>query len=289
MDSAPLIQSLHDMLAYPFMRNALLAGLLASLACGIVGTYVIHNRLTFLAGGVSHAAYGGIGVALYFQLPLLPCTVIFSLLASMLMGAVSLRQSGKEGNGPSDTAIGVLWAAGMALGIILIELTPGYAGELMGFLFGSILAVPSGDLAAMALFDGVLLLLLAFFHQGLWAVSLDKEFARARGLPVRALYLLLVGLTAITVVLLIRVVGLILVLALLTIPSFLAVRLCRSLHTAMLAAGLLSLAFCLGGLLLSWYTDTSSGASIIAVATLVYFFAQVPRLKRPVRRRQKSA
>ena len=150
----------------------------------------------------------------------------------------------------------------------------------MGFLFGSILAVPSGDLAAMALFDGVLLLLLAVFHQGLWAVSLDREFARARGLPVRALYLLLVGLTAITVVMLIRVVGLILVLALLTIPPFLAMRLGRSLYAAMLAAGFLSLCFCLGGLLLSWNTDTSSGASIIAVATVAYFLAQLPRLKR---------
>ena len=280
MDSLPLIQSLQDMLAYPFMQNALLASLLASVACGVVGTYVIHNRLTFLAGGASHAAYGGIGIALYFRLPIMPCTIVFSLLASMLMGAVSLRRSGQDGESSPDTAIGVLWAAGMALGIILIELTPGYAGELMGFLFGSILAVPSSDLVAMALFDGALLLLLAIFHQGLWAISLDREFARARGLPVRALYLLLVGLTAITVVMLIRVVGLILVLALLTIPPFLAMRFCRSLHAAMLAAGFLSLCFCLGGLLLSWNTDTSSGASIIAVATLAYFLAQLPRLKR---------
>ncbi len=271
------------MLAYPFMQNALLASLLASLACGVVGTYVIHNRLTFLAGGASHAAYGGIGIALYFQLPLMPCTIVFSLLASMLMGAASLGRSGKTGDSP-DTAIGVLWAAGMALGIILIELTPGYAGELMGFLFGSILAVPSSDLVVMAVFDCLLLLLLACFHQGLWAVSLDREFARARGLPIRALYLLLVGLTAITVVMLIRVVGLILVLALLTIPPFLAARFCRSLYSAMLAAALLSLCFCLGGLIISWNTDTSSGASIIAVATLAYFLAQLPRLKRRTRK-----
>ena len=280
MDSLPLFQSLCDMLAYPFMRNALLASLLASVACGVVGTYVIHNRLTFLAGGASHAAYGGIGIALYWHLPLMPCTIAFSLLASMLMAAYSLRRNGRTGYSSHDTAIGVLWAAGMALGIILIELTPGYAGELMGFLFGSILAVPSGDLIGMAIFDCVLLLLVGCFHQGLWAVSLDREFARARGLPVHALYLLMVGLTAVTVVMLIRVVGLILVLALLTIPPFLAMRFCRSLHSAMIAATLLSLCFCLGGLILSWKTDTSSGASIIAVATLTYFLAQLPRFKR---------
>lgn len=272
------------MLAYPFMQNALLASLLASLPCGIVGVFVIHNRLTFLAGGASHAAYGGIGVALYFRLPLMPCTLVFSLLAALLMGAITLNKKEEERDGDPDTAIGVLWAAGMALGIILIELTPGYAGELMGFLFGSILAVPTSDLAGMAIFDGLLLVLLAVFHQGLWAISLDREFARTRGLPVRALYLLLVGLTAVTVVMLIRVVGLILVLALMTIPPFLATRVCRSLYSTMVVAFLLSLGFCLGGLLLSWHTDSSSGASIIAVATLVYFLAQTPRLKRRLSR-----
>lgn len=278
MDPLSLFQGLREALSYPFMQNALLASMFASLACGIVGTLVIHNRLTFLAGGASHAAYGGIGIAMYFQLPLLPCTLAFSLLASMLMGAVSFQKD-RAGQSSPDTAIGVLWAAGMAFGIILVELTPGYAGELMGFLFGSILAVPPGDLAAMAVFDAVLLLLMFFFHQGLWAISLDREFARARGLPVRGLYLLLVGLTAIAVVMLIRVVGLILVLALLTIPPFLAGRFCRNLYSTMIAAGLLAFFFCLGGLFLSWNTDISSGAAIITVATLAYFLSLLPRIK----------
>jgi zinc transport system permease protein len=285
VDKLPFIQSLQDALSYPFMQNALLASCLASLACGIIGTYVIHNRLTFLAGGISHAAYGGIGIALYFQLPLMPCVLVFSLLASAIMGCICLRRKDSKKESPQDTAVGVLWAAGMALGIILIELTPGYAGEIMGFLFGSILAVPSSDLLAMALFDGTLLLLLYFFYQGLWAVSLDREFARARGLPVRALYLLLVCLTAITVVMLIRVVGLILVLALLTIPPFLAMRLCNSFLLSMIIACFLSLCFCLGGLLLSWHTDASSGASIIALAALAYLLAQLPNLQQ----RKKSA
>ena len=276
------IDSIAAMFAYPFMQNALLASLLASLACGIVGTLVVSNRLTFLAGGASHAAYGGIGIAFHWQLPMLPCTIVFSLLASMLMGTVTLQQEKHSGHKDtsSDAAIGVLWAAGMAVGIILIELTPGYAGELMGFLFGSILAVPVSDLAAMAVFDAVLLVILCVFRQGLWAISLDREFARARGLPVRALFLLLVGLTAIAVVMLIRVVGLILVLALLTIPPFLARRACCSLYTTMALASLLALFFCLAGLLLSWYTDISSGASIIAVGTVVYFLASMRKFRR---------
>ncbi len=279
MPEAGIFQGLTQALSYPFMQNALAAALLASVACGIVGTLVVSNRLTFLAGGASHAAYGGIGIALYFQWPLLPCTLLFSLLASMLMGAVSLRQEGRGGQAAdgADAAIGVLWAAGMALGIILVELTPGYAGELMGFLFGSILAVPHGDLAAMAAFDAFLLLALVLFRQGLWAISLDREFARARGLPVRVLYMMLVGLTAVAVVMLIRVVGLILVLALLTIPPFLARRMCRSLYGSMCLAFALALFFCLCGLALSWQTDISSGASIIAVAAAAYFLAGIKK------------
>lgn len=275
-----------NMFNSPFMRQALLAGLFASIACGMAGTLVIHNHLTFLAGGASHAAYGGIGLALFFSLPVLPCALLFSLGASLLMGAISLR--GKErGASMTDTsspdaAIGVLWAAGMAFGIILIELTPGYAGELMGFLFGSILTVPREDLVAMGIFVAALPLVLAYFRQGIWALSLDRDFARTRGLPVNALYLLLIGITAVTVVMLIRIVGLILVLALLTIPPYLARSKHRSLEATMALASVYAFGFCLAGLALSWHTDISSGAAIIAVASVVYFLAQVPQL-RPAR------
>lgn len=268
--------------SYLFLQNALWAALLASVACGIVGSLVVCNRLTFLAGGASHAAYGGIGLAIYFGWPPLLCTLLFSLGASLLMGFVSLhtpaRLAGKEGG--ADAAIGVLWAAGMAFGIILIELTPGYAGELMGYLFGSILTVPQADIWAMALFDALLVLVLLFFRQGLWAISIDKDFAQARGLPVRFLYLLLVGLTALAVVMLIRIVGLILVLALLTIPPAIARRFCRSLYSCMAVAGLCSLLFSLAGLVLAWYTNISSGAAIIAVSTLAYGLASLPALQR---------
>lgn len=261
---------------YAFMRNALLAAFLASAACGIVGTLVLANRLTFLAGGASHTAYGGIGIAMYFGLPMLPCTLLFTLLASLGMGAYILHEEQKKGHASlgQDAAIGVLWAGGMALGIILVSLTPGYAGDFMGFLFGSILAVPTEDLAAMAVFDAALLLLLAVCRQGVWAVSLDRDFARARGLPVRALYLLLIGITAVAVVMLIRIVGLILVLALLTIPPLMARTLCRSLFAAMASAALLAFLFCLLGLLLAVQADLPAGAAIIAVASAVFFLTE---------------
>lgn len=283
MEEVAFFQNFLTVLSYPFMQNALLASLLASIACGVMGTLTVQNNMTFLAGGASHAAYGGIGLAFFFKLPALPCTIAFSLLASLVMGAVTLRGEKSGAGAPStDAAIGVLWAAGMAFGIILVELTPGYAGELMGFLFGSMLAVPMQDIVGMALFDAALLLVLFFFRQGIWAVSLDKEFARTRGLPVNALFLLMVGLTAVSVVMLIRIVGLILVLALLTIPPYIARRFSRSLYSTMRYACALSLLFCLLGLALSWKTDLSSGASIIAVAACAYFLSLF-RVKSPGR------
>lgn len=259
------------------MQHALLAGLLAAVACGIVGTLVVQGRLVFLAGGVSHAAYGGIGLAFRYSWPVLPTTILFSLAASLLMGYVALK--GKDGkNGSYDAAIGVLWAAGMAFGIILIELTPGYAGELMGFLFGSILTVSKADIVTLAGFDLLILVIVWRYRQGLWALCLDREFAKARGLPVDTLFLLLIGLTSVTVVLLIRLVGLILVIALLTIPPYLALERARTLPGAMLLASLIAFVFCLVGLILSWHTDLSSGASIIAVAATTYLVVHIPRL-----------
>lgn len=283
MQETVLLASLQQMFASPFMQKALLASLFASIACGVVGTLVVHNRLTFLAGGVSHAAYGGIGLSIHYNWPLLPCTIGFSLLVSLVMGGITLYRRNDDRDNASDVTVGVLWAAGMAFGIILVDLTPGYKGELIGFLFGSILTVPASDLVAMAVFDGILVFLLLFFHQGLWAATLDREFAKARGLPTNFLTLLLIGLTAVSVVMLIRIVGLILVLALLVIPPHLARIKCRSLYTTMIAAGAYSLAFCLLGLILSWQTDISSGASIIAIASATYFLAHVLRVAKSAR------
>ncbi len=252
------------------MQHALLAALLCSIACGIIGSLVVLNRLSYLAGAVAHAAYGGIGIAFLFSLPVLPCTAGFSLASSLVMARVMLKDGGIPSDNSPDTAIGILWAAGMAFGIILIELSPGYAGDLMGFLFGSILAVPARNLLLMAGLDALLLLMLLRFRQGLAAVTLDPDFARARGLPVRELFYLLVGMASLAVVMLLQIVGLILVIALLTIPPHMARQLTRSLAGMMTVAALLCFAFCLGGLALAYVFDLSSGAVIIAVAVTAY-------------------
>lgn len=250
-----------EALNYDFLQNACAAALLASIACGIIGTLVVVNRIVFLAGGVAHAAYGGVGIAIHWGLPVLPCTVGFSLAASLGMAHIAHNHAEK-----ADAAIGLLWAAGMAFGIILMDLTPGYRADLMSFLFGSILTVPTEDLLLMLGVDAGLLLIVALCHQTLLVASFDREFAEARGLPVRAAFMIVVGMTALGVVLLIRVVGLVLVMALLTIPPFIAQRNARSLPRMMLASTLWSLLFCFCGLWLAYRFDLTSGAAIIAAA-----------------------
>jgi zinc transport system permease protein len=254
-----------EILSFDFMRHALLAAVMASVACGVIGSLVVVNRLVFLAGGVAHAAYGGVGLALFLGLPILLCTVGFTMAAAMAMAWVTISRRGR-----SDTMIGVLWAAGMAFGILLLDMSPGYNVDLMSYLFGSILAVPAGDLMLMG---GLLLLILTvvgLFYNQLLAMSLDREFCRSRGLRAGLLHTLLLALVAVTVVMVIRVVGLILVIALLTIPCYLAERITSSLGRMMLASALLSIGFCLLGLLAAFQLDLTSGASIIGVATVAF-------------------
>jgi zinc transport system permease protein len=255
-----------EILGYEFMRNALLAGLLAGVACGIIGTLVVVNRLVFVSGGIAHAAYGGVGMALFLGVAPLIGIVGFTVITAVIMALVSLHAKHR-----ADTVIGVLWALGMAIGVILIDLTPGYNVDLMSYLFGSILAVPTGDLWVMLAMDIVIVALVVYFYQGLLAMSFDEEFARVRGVPVQGLYFMLMILTAMSVVMIIRVVGLILVIALLTIPPFVAERFSKSLAGMMVVSILLSLIFVLSGLFLSYRFDITSGASIIVTASVVFF------------------
>ena len=259
-----------SVLAYPFMQHAILAAFLCSVACGVIGSLVVLNRLAYLAGAVAHAAYGGIGIAFIAGLPVLPCTMGFSLASSLVMARTMIRDGDITPGATADTAMGILWAGGMALGVILIDLSPGYAGDLMGFLFGSILAVPVENLVIMAVLDAALLGLLYRYGQGLAAITFDPEFARARGLPVAGIFYLLVGMTAVAVVMLLQVVGLILVIALLTIPPYMGRRMTSSLGGMMAATAALCFCFCLGGLALATVFDLSPGAVIIAVATAAY-------------------
>lgn len=257
-----------EALQFDFMQNAVMAALLASVICGIIGSLVAVNRLVFLAGGVAHASYGGVGLAFFLGLPVLPVTLCFALAVSVLMAWVTLHMKDR-----SDTVVGVMWAAGMALGIILMDLTPGYNVDLMSYLFGSILAVSDADVRLMAVLAAVVLVLVIGLFRSFQVMSFDEAFARARGVPVTLLHFLLLAMVALCVVMIIRVVGLILVIALLTIPSFIAGRRARSLAGMMIGGAVLASFFCLTGLAFSYSLNLTSGASIIAVAALGFFLS----------------
>lgn len=266
-----------EALQFEFMRHALAAGLLASIICGIMGTFVVVNRIVFLSGGIAHAAYGGIGLAFYFGWPYLPGTLGFSLAAAMTMAAVSLKARHR-----ADTIIGVIWAVGMAFGIIMIDLTPGYNVDLMSYLFGSILAVPRSDLLIMAGIAFVVAVLAAFFYKDLLALSYDEEFAQIRGVPVKRLYFTMIGMLALSIVMVIQVVGLILVIALLTIPPFIVEKHAKSLLQMMLGSSLLGALFTVIGLWLSYRYDLTSGAAIILVSGLAFLLSLLVDQIRPL-------
>lgn len=255
-------------LQFEFMQNALAAGLIASVICGIIGTLIVVNRLAFLSGGIAHSAYGGIGLAFYFGWPYMVGAIGFALFSAMIMAAVSLKVKHR-----ADTIIGVMWAMGMACGILLLDMTPGYNVDLMSYLFGSILSVPKTDLLSMTVIGLFILLLIAYFFRDLLAMSYDEEFAQIRGVPVKRLYFMLIGIVAVTVVMVVQVVGLILVIALLTIPPFIAEKYTKSLISMMCVSSLLGMMFTSGGLWMSYSFDMTSGAAIIFLAGFVFFLS----------------
>lgn len=257
-----------EVLHFEFMRNALLAGILVSVSCGIIGTLVVVNRIVFISGGIAHAAYGGIGVAFYTGIPPVLGAAVFSFLASIIMGVASLKSRERV-----DAIIGVMWAVGMALGIILIDLTPGYNVDLMSYLFGSILTVGRSDIWFMLSLDLVTFLVVLFFYKEFLAMSYDEEFSFVVGIPVKTLYFVLLGLIALSVVMIIRVVGLILVIALISIPPYIAEKYTKSLGKMMLLSSLLGMFFAITGLWLSYSYNLTSGATIIMVAGLAFFIS----------------
>lgn len=261
-----------EALRYEFMRNALAAGVLVSVACGVIGAYVVTNRIVSLAGGISHAAYGGIGLGYFLGINPFLGAFSFSVVAAVAMGMVSRRARQNV-----DVAIGIMWAAGMALGIILIDVTPGYSADLMSYLFGSILAVPRGDILLMLALDAVIVSTVGLLYKEFLAISLDEEFAAVLGVPVERLYLLLLSLIALTVVMTMRVVGLMLTIALLTVPAAISVQFTSSLSRIMFLSSTLGVLFVTLGLLLSYAFDLTPGATIVVVAGVAFLLSMTYR------------
>ncbi len=267
-----------EVLGFEFFRNALLAGVLASIACGIIGTYVVVRRMVSVSGGISHAAFGGVGLGYYLGIdPLLGATV-FTVATALGMGVLEIRARQQM-----DTIIGAVWAAGMALGILFVYLTPGFAPDLFSYLFGNILLVPQGDVLLMAVLVAIIVAIVGLFYLEFQAVTFDPDYARVMNLPVERLSLLLLVLVALTVVMLIRVVGIILVIALLTIPAAISRLYTGRVWSMMLLAIGLGALFTLIGIGLSYVLNVPSGATIILVSTAAYAAALGIRGGRSVR------
>jgi len=263
---------LTDLQHHAFLQNALWTALLASIACGSSGSFVVVRRITYIAGGIAHCVLGGMGAALYLKsvhgyewLDPLYGAIIAAVLAALIIGVVSLKASERE-----DTVISALWAVGVAAGILFISQTPGYGQDLMSYLFGNILFVTSRSLWLLLILDLVIIAGGILFHKQLVAICFDEEFSRIRGVRVDAYYMILLLLTALTVVLLTTVVGIVMVIALLTLPAATAGRFTRTLFQMMILASVLSLVYTVTGLLVSYSPDLPSGATTIMIAGAVY-------------------
>jgi zinc transport system permease protein len=273
----------------PFLRYALIAGVLASVAFGVIGSYVVARRISYIAGAISHCVLGGIGVALYLQNVggLEWCRPMYGAVASALAAAVVLGLVSMYARQREDTVIGALWATGMAVGLLFIAKTPGYI-DPMSYLFGNILLISKQDLWMIVGLDALTVGLGVFFYHKFLAVCFDEEFARLRGVHVQVYYMLLLCLTALTVVLLMTVVGIVMVIALLTLPAAVAGQFSRRLWQMMGLAVLFCLLFTTLGLAVSYEHDLPSGPTIIVVAAAAYLaVVLIGRvLKRRGRRRQ---
>ncbi|MBD3348362.1 MAG: iron chelate uptake ABC transporter family permease subunit [Candidatus Eisenbacteria bacterium] len=283
-----MIEFVSAIVEHAFLRNALLTGLLVSVACGLVGSYVVVRRMTYIAGGIAHCVLGGIGAAVYLErahgwsmLDPLYGAVVAALVAAVAIGLVSLRARERV-----DTAIGATWAIGMATGVLFLARTPGYAQDLMGYLFGNILLVSVRDMQIIGAFDAIILVTALAFHNQLLSISFDEEYARARGINVDFYHMLLLVLVALTVVLLVTVVGVVLVIALLTIPAAIAGRFRGTLTHMMGLAVLVSAALTTGGLAVSYGLNTPTGATIVLLAGAAYVVSMLVARQYARRRRE---
>ena len=261
-----------EILSYDFIQNALIGGILISIISGIIGVLIVINRMVFLTGGIAHSSYGGIGLSIFFGIPIFLGTSIFTIILALFIAYIIINFKDRV-----DTFIGIIWAVGMAIGIILIDMTDGYQGDLIGYLFGSILAVSENDINFIFYLLIIITLFVTIFYKDILAVSYDKQYARLRNININFFYTLILVLRSLAIVVAIKIVGLILVIALLTIPVYIAQSLSSSLSSMMIISSILSSIFTIIGLMLSYTYDLTSGATIILVSAcclIIFTFAK---------------
>lgn len=258
-----------ELLDYAFFRNALLGSLFASIACGIIGTYVVSRRLVFISGGITHASFGGLGIGFYFGLNPIYSAMVFSVFSAFGIQWLSEKQGVRE-----DSAIGVFWSLGMAIGIVLTFLTPGYTPNLSEYLFGNILTVTQSDILSLVVLSAILLLFFFADYRAIVSVSFDTQFAQTRRIRTKIIEYSMMLFTAVTIVLSIRLVGIVLLMSLITVPQMTANIFTVNYSKLILLSILFSFVGSVSGLLLSYYLNVPSGAFIIFVLIVMFFIAK---------------
>ncbi len=251
---------------YTFLQNAVIACLLASIGCGVIGSYVVVKKISFLTGGIAHSVLAGMGMAYYFNASPILGAIIAALVSSILIGWINLRWKEHE-----DVLIAAFWSAGMAIGILFLSRTPGYNVDLMSYLFGNILLITSNDLWLMLLLDVVVLSVVLVCYKHFLVSVFDEEFARLHGINTEFFYILLLCLISITIVILIQLVGLILVIALLTLPAAIANQYVTSLYKMFFLSALICTAISISGVAISFEPDLPTGSVIVLLACVTYF------------------
>ena len=258
-----------ELLQYKFITNSLLAGILASISCGIIGTYIVTRRMVFLSGGITHASFGGIGIGYFFGFNPVLSAAVFAVFSALGVEFMSKKSDIRE-----DSVIGILWSFGMALGIMFVFLTPGYAPNLMSYLFGSILTVSSLDIWMMLALSIILIIFFAAFYRIILFVSYDQEFAKTHKIAVDFINYILISLVALTIVLNIKIVGIILVISLLTIPQSIANLFTKKFKNIIVISIVIGLIGALLGLIISYKINIPSGASIIFSLVMIFILAK---------------
>jgi zinc transport system permease protein len=262
-----------EIFQYQFLQNAIFAALLASITCGIIGSYIVTKRIVFISGGITHASFGGIGISWFFGFNPILGAAFFGVLSALGIEWLSKKTEVRQ-----DSVIGILWALGMALGIIFIYMTPGYAPNLLSFLFGNILTVGTLDLYLLTGLALLTILIFALMLKPILFVAFDEEYAKTQRIPVQLINYLMIALVALAIVLNIRVVGIILVISFLTIPQTIANLFTKDFKKMIISSIIFGILGSFTGLLVSYEINAPSGATIIISFVILFVLAKIIQL-----------
>ncbi|MFR9503246.1 MAG: metal ABC transporter permease [Rikenellaceae bacterium] len=267
---------LTDIFKYQYLLNALLAAILSGVVCGIVGSYIVSRRMVFLSGGITHASFGGIGIALYLGSNPLLGALIFA--AGSSLGVEYASQKGKI---REDSAIGIIWSLGMAIGALFMSLRPGYtSGDLSAYLFGSILTVTQADVIALLIVSAIIIVGAIFYLHPIMLVAFDPDFARSKGVATRTISYIMSIVTAVTIVLSIRTMGIVLLISLLSLPVVIADLMTKSYRSIVILAPIIAISSNVGGLIFSYYCEIPPGTAIIFILTFMLITVKCVTLSR---------